>query len=117
MERRVGDVIMADTSSTLAPRNDDGNSTSMVNVNALFPMINGSGEITTSEIFTGEVAWLPFRLASTCWEKTKPTNRLKQKICSVFREILNNRGICFLICKNLHSIGQPMSDESGAMPE
>ncbi len=43
--------------------------------------------------------------------------RLKQKICSVFREILNKRGIWFLMCKNVNSIVQLMVDESREMPE
>lgn len=117
MERRVGDVIMAETSSTLAPRNDDGNSTSMVNFNPLFPMMKGSGETTTSEIFTGEVAGPLFGFATACWEKAKPIVRHKPKICSVFRESLNKRGIWFPICKNVNSIGQVMVNESRGMTE
>jgi hypothetical protein len=54
MDRLVGEVIIADTSSTLAPFKDRGNSTSIEKVKVLFPMIKGSGESTTSAIFTGE---------------------------------------------------------------
>jgi hypothetical protein len=87
---------MTDTSSTLAPFNDGGNSTSTASVNALFPMIKGSGEVTTSEIFTGDTQTrLDFASLEVIRERARTTPR--DNTSNLCRHHRQGKGIVFFV--------------------